>query len=310
MYIIGTIGTILTFLFVIPKAALVTRRLHDINCSGWWQILFWFRIILGVGYSRFGESHPLWLKIYKFFISIYGYGFFSNILITILMVLIIVPIFFSLFIGFRKSVESNKYTYLSCQSSKNMIELFKQYFWNVIRYHYFDFKGRATRKEYWMFVLFDFLCCLLGIFLSFLGLCIIGIIYDIYSIDDILLLIILSLPFIFYIIVIMPPRVALATKRLHDINYSGWWQLLAPVAISILYYFISYIIGFVICFIISLSGFDVDKADDSIFGLASLVALVLAPVIYFALIGLRKSVEPNKYTVYSAELLKNPKLPR
>lgn len=34
-------------------------------------------------------------------------------------------------------------------------EGFNKYFWDVIKNHYCDFKGRATRKQYWMFVVWS-----------------------------------------------------------------------------------------------------------------------------------------------------------
>tara|TARA_Y100000996_G_C22021804_1_gene437082 strand:- start:4 stop:438 length:435 start_codon:yes stop_codon:yes gene_type:complete len=72
---------------------------------------------------------------------------------------------------------------------------------------YFDFKGRASRSEYWYFVLFIFLgyivCFLLGlitpVLFSLLGIFIIGIII---------------------------PAIAVTARRLHDINKSGWFQAL------------------------------------------------------------------------------------
>ena len=35
------------------------------------------------------------------------------------------------------------------------MKAFMTYYWDVLRNHYVDFKGRATRKTYWLFVLFN-----------------------------------------------------------------------------------------------------------------------------------------------------------
>jgi len=71
---------------------------------------------------------------------------------------------------------------------------------------YADFSGRAKRAEFWSFILFSILVQI-----------IVPIINYHYSILALLLLIC--------------PSVAVTTRRLHDINRSGWWQLIALVPI-------------------------------------------------------------------------------
>ena len=77
---------------------------------------------------------------------------------------------------------------------------------------YADFNGRASRSEYWWFFLFNFLIITVG------------------SIADAILLgtepgstgiiqILVSLG-------LLLPGLAVGARRLHDINKSGWWQLL------------------------------------------------------------------------------------
>jgi len=77
---------------------------------------------------------------------------------------------------------------------------------------YAVFSGRASRSEFWFFVLFG----LLGGIIS--------------SIIDIM---ILSYPFeengpinLIFTVALMIPSISVAARRLHDINKSGWWQLL------------------------------------------------------------------------------------
>jgi uncharacterized membrane protein YhaH (DUF805 family) len=69
---------------------------------------------------------------------------------------------------------------------------------------YAVFNGRARRKEYWMFVLWNFIIGLVIGFLSgFLG----------------ILIILLYL----YMLAILIPSLAVTVRRLHDTNRSGWW---------------------------------------------------------------------------------------
>ena len=79
---------------------------------------------------------------------------------------------------------------------------------------YSDFKGRASRSEFWWFCLFTFILNLivglLGSLLPALG--------SIVSAVQALWLLL--------------PTVGVTTRRLHDRNLSGWWQLL-PLAAAL-----------------------------------------------------------------------------
>jgi uncharacterized membrane protein YhaH (DUF805 family) len=78
---------------------------------------------------------------------------------------------------------------------------FKMYFLDVIKNKYATFNGRARRSEFWFFSLFY------AIINTVLGL-----IWD-------------PLTWIFCIATIIP-GFAITARRLHDINKSGWCQLL------------------------------------------------------------------------------------
>ena len=73
---------------------------------------------------------------------------------------------------------------------------------------YFNFSGRASRSEYWFFVLF---------------LIIVGAIIDIiFHSSETTLILVHGIVWIATII----PCISVTTRRLHDIDRSGWWQLL------------------------------------------------------------------------------------
>ncbi|MBU3012369.1 DUF805 domain-containing protein [Polaribacter vadi] len=86
---------------------------------------------------------------------------------------------------------------------------------------YADFKGRARRKEYWMFFLFQILIIVL------LSLIIIfssgG--FDSNEEPSDIGLIILG----FYFLATLIPTIAVSVRRLHDTNRSGWWYLLVII---------------------------------------------------------------------------------
>ena len=84
--------------------------------------------------------------------------------------------------------------------------------------NYFNFSGRATRSEFWYFMLFLFL---FGIVIKLIEV-IMGMgIYD----SGILSLI--------YDLALLIPTLAVSTRRLHDTNRSGWWNLIMLVPIII-----------------------------------------------------------------------------
>ncbi|MFH1300659.1 MAG: DUF805 domain-containing protein [Planctomycetota bacterium] len=80
---------------------------------------------------------------------------------------------------------------------------------------YADFSGRARRKEYWMFFLFNMI-------ISF-GVALVG-----GLIGDRNGLFALSLPAL-YTLFIFLPSLAVTVRRLHDTNRSGWWILISLV---------------------------------------------------------------------------------
>ena len=78
---------------------------------------------------------------------------------------------------------------------------------------FFKFSGRASRKEYWMFFLFMMICYAIAIALDMsLGLW-----------DEVEAIGLFSGMLILVFII---PYTSLTCRRLHDINKSGWFQLI------------------------------------------------------------------------------------
>ena len=94
--------------------------------------------------------------------------------------------------------------------------------------NYANFRGRARRKAYWMFFLFNLIAAFLfgiidaaaGTFDEVSGLGLFGALYS---------------------LAIFIPYLALTVRRLHDTGRSGWWMLIAVLPL----------IGVVVLFIFS-----------------------------------------------------------
>jgi Predicted membrane protein len=94
-----------------------------------------------------------------------------------------------------------------------LVVLVENYF-SVLR-KYAVFTGRASRKEFWMFVLVNI---------------VISIIFSILTRIPILR-IIFWIVFILFSLAVLIPGIALGIRRLHDVNYSGWLILLCLIPV-------------------------------------------------------------------------------
>lgn len=90
-----------------------------------------------------------------------------------------------------------------------------EWYLEVLR-KYAVFSGRARRKEYWFFALFNMLAMLL---LSFID----GMI-GLYSMESGM-----GLLSGIYTLAILIPSIAVTVRRLHDTSRSGWWILIALI---------------------------------------------------------------------------------
>jgi len=84
--------------------------------------------------------------------------------------------------------------------------------------NYAGFSGRARRKEYWMFALFNMIFIIVAMILdNILGLTVgelpYGVFYFLYALD------------------VLIPGLAVSVRRLHDVGKSGWMILIALIPI-------------------------------------------------------------------------------
>ena len=86
-----------------------------------------------------------------------------------------------------------------------------KWYLKVVKDNYANFKGRASREEYWMFVLFNFIFL---IALSFIEVFLFGLYSSILS--DL------------YVLALLVPSIAVGIRRMHDTGKSGWF-LLIPI---------------------------------------------------------------------------------
>ena len=107
--------------------------------------------------------------------------------------------------------EQSEYEERDISYNKNVVGLNLPEAVKICFKKYFNFKDRASRSEYWYFALFGVIVYGIGI----------GMIFISYKL--IWLLAVISIALII-------PFIAVTARRLHDINKSGWFQLLSVPA--------------------------------------------------------------------------------
>ncbi|UYM17088.1 DUF805 domain-containing protein [Endozoicomonas euniceicola] len=88
---------------------------------------------------------------------------------------------------------------------------------------YAVFSGRARRKEYWMFTLFNLL---IAFAISFIEIMLGG-----YGTIGSL-----------YILAVLIPAIAVSVRRLHDIDRSGWWLLIGLIPFGSIVLFVFFVL--------------------------------------------------------------------
>ncbi len=81
--------------------------------------------------------------------------------------------------------------------------------------NYAVFEGRASRQEYWMFTLFNLI---IAFAIGFIG----GILSGVTKTNQGVLGVI-------YNLAVLIPSIAVAIRRMHDTDRSGWWSIV-PIA--------------------------------------------------------------------------------
>ena len=81
-----------------------------------------------------------------------------------------------------------------------------EWYLKVVKENYANFDGRARRKEYWMFVLFN---VIISTILSMIE----------------------PTVYLIYVLAILIPSIAVGVRRLHDVGKSGWFMFIALVPI-------------------------------------------------------------------------------
>ncbi|MDJ0708672.1 MAG: DUF805 domain-containing protein [Leptolyngbyaceae cyanobacterium MO_188.B28] len=104
-----------------------------------------------------------------------------------------------------------------------------EWYLKVLR-KYAVFGGRARRKEYWYFVLFNFIVAL-----------VLGVVDNVLGTNGLLGFV--------YMLGVFIPGLAVAIRRLHDTGRSGWWLLIGFVPI----------IGFIVLIVFLASGTEPGK---------------------------------------------------
>jgi len=84
--------------------------------------------------------------------------------------------------------------------------------------NYAVFSGRARRKEYWMFTLFNIIFLIIAMVLdNILGTAIEDVGYGLF--------------YFLYALSVLIPSLAVGVRRLHDVGKSGWFLLIALIPI-------------------------------------------------------------------------------
>jgi len=83
---------------------------------------------------------------------------------------------------------------------------------------YATFEGRAQRKEYWLFVLFNFLISASLLMVDF-------VIQQATNQE----FFVGMLLYVIYTILVFLPALAVTVRRLHDTNHSGWWIFISLI---------------------------------------------------------------------------------
>ena len=90
--------------------------------------------------------------------------------------------------------------------------------------NYTVFTGRATRSEYWFFILFNFIFAIAAMIIDN----VLGTTFKMNTINGAM-----TMPYgyvyVLYGLAVFLPGLALSVRRLHDVNKSGWFMLIGLI---------------------------------------------------------------------------------
>lgn len=201
--IIPFLGTLILIVLIlasiVPLLAVTVRRLHDVNQPGW--LAFVPLAIFVLSFLKHASSYTRGLM---------GTPFATQILSAAFAL-------FNAYLAYLVIQPSDKNS--AYGSNENLPEPLKLEFVDAMKkiylHNYYNFKGRASRKEYWWPVYFFYF-----MFAALVNaLCIIPYLGPVVSA-------ILTAAFII-------PNLALCARRMHDINLSGWFALIPYVGLAL-----------------------------------------------------------------------------
>jgi uncharacterized membrane protein YhaH (DUF805 family) len=155
-----------------------------------------------------------------------------------------------------------------------------EYYLKALR-HYADFSGRASRKEYWMFILFNIIFIFAA---AFLGAIIVFAKYGENQNQELVKAYAMICARMYYFAIAIP-FLAVSVRRLHDSGKSGWWMLLPALAQAL-------------NLIIS----NISDVDEGLLIFASLLMLA-AYVCIFVLMLLGSNENANRYGLHPKNII-------
>lgn len=135
---------------------------------------------------------------------------------------------------------------------------------------YFTLSGRASRYEFWGFILIDSFVSFFFVFASFFS--------EILSIFSII-----------YALILIIPRITVTVRRLHDINRRGWWVLLPSLILIVM------AIVAALCAIAEYRGMQTQSAVKTVFFIIGGFSTLLSYIYVFYLLCKKGNGTSNRF---------------
>lgn len=244
LLIVPVLGTIIfsaySLAVILPVLSVTARRLHDVNKPAWFVLV------------------PFGLGLLAFIIAVNAYATMSFGLLTGCHIIAALAALFNAYVAYLVALPSDpKSSYGSADNLRaplklELIDALKK----VYLKNYLNFNGRAGRAEFWWPVYF----------FTFIYASLINALNIIPFLGTAISIIVM--------LAVLLPNIALAVRRMHDINKSGFYVLIPYVGLAIC----------VISYISAFSNPYFGAGFKILFG--SLIAI--ASCVYFIVLALRK----------------------